>query len=189
MSEIHFDHAGCEPARGPKAPLVFVRRGLRKLLKPTFARLAEVLQNLAFRVDAAHQRLDELTATGDSRHAAYSRQLDQAERYHAILFEKCDGLGGHLGGLSRDFLTLHAAFEARVAQVESLAASVKGINERLDDIDESIRAIQAFHWDHVALARRLAVVEDLLAVPTDAGTDVASLPFPGMTGERRGQEW
>jgi hypothetical protein len=143
----------------------------------TISRLKALPRNtLNHLLRTIHAKLDRLEA-----------RLDRQDWYKDDLYRKSDGLSTHLEGLGRDHLALAAGVEVRVAQLESLSRSVAGINGRLDAIDEKLSALQAFHWDHVALTRRLAAIEDVLASAgpearstIEEGANRPLLPFPGL---------
>ncbi len=113
--------------------------------------------------------------------------LDRLESQKDDLYRRSEGQGAHLEGLTGEHHALLARFESRVVQIESLSRSVAGINERLDDLEEKLSAFQALHWDHVALTRRLAAIEDVLAASgpearrtIEEGAVRPLLPFPGL---------
>jgi hypothetical protein len=99
--DLAFYNAGTDDARGLSRQVVLLPRRLaRRLLRPIFLQLAQILQYLCIRLDAAER--------------AGAQQRDDLER------------------LAR--------------QQTALA--------------EHVQASMALGWDHVALVRRLAVLED-----------------------------
>ena len=183
MTDLNVFDAGCEPSRGPKAAAVaVVRRLFRTVLRPSSARLAELLGALSGRLDEHEGRIarvDRNVALAEARGVA---------RVEAVL-RKADGLSGHIDGLDRDHRGLATEFAWRKSRVESIAEVMGKLSARMDDLDERIRRVEALHWDHVALARRLGVIEDLLASGSgDARTAVEGgaarplIPFPGLEG-------
>lgn len=223
MRDLNLQNAGCEPSRGLRAALTLPRRALRRVLRPFIARLIEILNDLADRLDVADGRLDaadvrfERTEAavaaaalrfddeaerlekvrlrtelafdkirhGESRHDQAESRLDQAERHIEILLHKSHGTSVHLEGLSGDHLDLNARFESRVVQLSAIARSVEGLDHRQDELDEKLQAVHALHWDHIALARRLAVLEDLLAASSGPMESERSIPFPGFEKDAR----
>ena len=89
---------------------------------------------------------------------------------------------------SSDLLTaehrdLNARFESRVVQVTAIGRSVEGLYKDQAELNETFQALRDLHWDHVALARRLAAIEDILAradVSAEEPSEAPSLPFPGL---------
>ena len=65
MSEDKFYHAGCEGRGVLKAPLVAVRRGLRRILRPMLVRLSEQVESSSDRLEATERRLHDLDARLD----------------------------------------------------------------------------------------------------------------------------
>jgi hypothetical protein len=172
--DLNFDNAG-ETTWGPRAVAIILRRGLCKLLRPVFVRLAENFQSVVDRLDRLETSL-----------------------WHA--HKTSEGLAAHISRLGDDHRGLDARFRAEVAdqvahqaaQFKELGHSFGALAERQDQVDEKVHAFQALHWDHVALARRLAMIEDLLAVPSDGSGTVAvdgehrrSIPFPGLDEKAR----
>ena len=57
-----------------------------------------------------------------------------------------------------------AAVQAQLAQaLEALTAQVADLAGRQDEVDRKAAAVAAVTWDHVALTRRLASLEDALS--------------------------
>lgn len=169
MEELKFYETACEPTRGKGMLVVVLRRLVRKLLRPMFDRLITILSGMIARLDAIDER------------------FKKPERDIAILQVKAEGLAAHLEGLSKEFREVEPELRARIVQLTSLSSSVAGINVRLDEDEERLHAIQALHWDHVALARRLATIEDLLAASSEharsaieGGENQPLIPFPGL---------
>jgi chromosome segregation ATPase len=56
-----------------------------------------------------------------------------------------------------------AEIQAQLTQaLEALTAQVAGLVDRQDEVDRKAAAVAAVTWDHVALTRRLASLEDSL---------------------------
>ncbi|HZQ84855.1 MAG TPA: hypothetical protein VFA83_08465 [Acidimicrobiales bacterium] len=56
-----------------------------------------------------------------------------------------------------------AEIQGQLAQaLEALTAQVAGLAERQEEIDRKAAVVAAVTWDHVALTRRLAALEDVL---------------------------
>jgi hypothetical protein len=63
----------------------------------------------------------------------------------------------------------------------------RDLGRRQDELDEKLQTLVAMGWDHVAVARRLAALEDQIAVLTgtapaaaDEGDPHPSILFPGL---------
>jgi ABC-type transporter Mla subunit MlaD len=114
------------------------RGRLRGLVQPTRRALGRVLRpyfaHQQAQVDRVEQRVDELGA----------RQPDIDELLSAV----------------REL----AEIQAQLAQaLESITAQVAGLVDRQDEVDRKASAVAAVTWDHVALTRRLASLEDSLS--------------------------
>jgi hypothetical protein len=72
-------------------------------------------------------------------------------------------------------------------RVTGIQADIEALNRRQNELLERLETVQALGWDHVAMVRRLAVLEDHLAALTgqapasveDADSQ-ASIRFPGL---------
>jgi len=102
-----------------------------------------------------------------------SARLDAGERNTKILSERLDALSNTLYSLCKDHLELAKKIESRLGPHDS--------------VEDKLSAFQALHWDHVALARRLAAIEDVLAAGGDSARSTLEeggarplLPFPGL---------
>ena len=61
-------------------------------------------------------------------------------------------------------MTELAEIQGQLAQaLEGLTAQVAALVERQDEIDQKAAVVAAVSWDHVALTRRLASLEDALS--------------------------
>lgn len=116
MPDLAFYNVGTEPGGRLRSLVVLPRRLLRRLLRPFFQRLVEILQSLCDRLDAA----------------------EEADR--------------------------------------ALRSDVERLHERQEQLAESLRSSIALGWDHVAMARRLAVLEDRVELLTRLAE--AELPEP-----------
>jgi hypothetical protein len=178
MRDLSFQNAGCEPARGPRALLVLIRRALRRVLRPIFARQVEILTSIVERLDAVDARLDS--------------QETNLERQVAIMRARAQGISSHLNGLTADHYAVAHRLNAVEEQSQSSAGLIRTLGVRQDDLEDKMQAVHALHWDHVALARRLGALEDLLARQGEAGTAATDpgeprplVPFPGLEGPRK----
>jgi ABC-type transporter Mla subunit MlaD len=114
------------------------RGRLRGLVQPTRRALGRVLRpyfaHQQAQVDRVEQRVDELGA----------RQPDIDELLSAV----------------REL----AEIQAQLAQaLEAITTQVAGLVDRQDEVDRKASAVAAVTWDHVALTRRLASLEDSLS--------------------------
>jgi chromosome segregation ATPase len=146
------------------------------------------------RHETAERRLDDgerRVAHSEARLDAAERRVDAAEWGLEVSRQKCEGIRTHLEGLTAEYRQSAGEFRARLAQVAPLFPAVSAIGRRQDDLHERIQAVHALHWDHVALARRLAAIEDALAAngtpaPRRQDDEAQSLlPFPGLEDEPR----
>jgi hypothetical protein len=93
---------------------------------------------------------------------------------------------------SLETLTRELAVKVDMAHEKGDAAHEKGdeahfmsenLERRMDDVEISLEHTQTFHWDYVALVRRLASIEDRLLAQSDPVNDAqpeASIPLPGL---------
>jgi len=142
--------------------------------------------------DKAHDRIDRASDTishSESRLDQAESRLDQAEWHLDVLRQQVDGMSSHLQGLTGEHHDLNARFESSRVQLAAIADSVSGLGRRQDELAETLQAFNALHWDHVALARRLALIEDLLvgvASPSESQSPTRpSIPFPGLDDNAR----
>jgi len=168
---------------GPRASAGRWRLGLRRWFRPSLVRLLTYLDGGA------------TSATLTERCGAAEDRLQANDRHTMILYRKADGMASHLEGLSRDHLDLNAQFLARVNQLTSHAETISGLGRRQDELDARVQTVSALHWDYLAITRRLAVLEDLLAERRDDSIGPArpatppenqpSIPFPGLDAAAR----
>jgi chromosome segregation ATPase len=180
---------------GPSLVARPIRRALLRVLRPMLARLNEVLHSLADRLDAAEAklngaeprllaaegRLDKLQGRSDLtfeklRHAEgrfdqAELRLDVTERSDEIHRRQIDGLASHLEGLTGEHHELRDRFN-----------HLSGHDGWIAVLEDRLRAFEALHWDHVALARRLAAIEDRLSLLDGSPETADALPFPGLDG-------
>jgi hypothetical protein len=93
---------------------------------------------------------------------------------------------------SLEALTRELAVKVDMAHEKGDAAHEKGdeahsmsenLERRMDEAEISLLHTQTFHWDYVALVRRLATIEDRLSARSDPAEDAqpgASIPLPGL---------
>jgi len=134
------------------------------------------------RLDRVEQRLDTAEWNGEFVRV-------EVGRVAGLVLRKAEQLGAHLEGLSAEHGELRAGhgelrteLVKRVSQLNTLSETTGGLGRRQDETEDRFEAVKALHWDHVALARRLAVIEDLLSVPAPSGGEEPrpSIPFPGL---------
>jgi ABC-type transporter Mla subunit MlaD len=62
------------------------------------------------------------------------------------------------------------AAQAELAQaLDAVSTRLAALTERQDEIDRKASVVAAVSWDHVALTRRLAVIEDAIINAREAG--------------------
>lgn len=116
------------------------RGRLRGLVQPTRRALGRVLRpyfaHQQAQLDRVERRIDEIAA----------RQPDIDELLSAV----------------REL----AEIQAQLTQaLEALTTQVAGLVDRQDEVDRKAAGVAAVTWDHVALTRRLASLEDSLGDP------------------------
>jgi hypothetical protein len=69
------------------------------------------------------------------------------------------------------------------ADLRSLDQRQEQLDRRQEQLDRQLKAVMAFGWDHVAMARRLAALEDHVDKLLSRGA--ASAPVAPASGESR----
>lgn len=169
MSDLAF-HDTPIPTSGIKARLLApVRRAVRKLMSPYFARLVEILEALR---------------QGQFEGA---RERDALRWADARLIERDDQLGGRADGIDRRIDPLQATLDACNARISAVEEGFKTLRNRQDDLERELAAVIALNWDHVAASRRLARIEDRLIDLEDGPCKAdrvvdegETLRFPGL---------
>ncbi|MGE3822557.1 MAG: hypothetical protein AB7I30_24335 [Isosphaeraceae bacterium] len=174
MSDLAF-HDALIPTNGPKARLLApARRLVRKLLLPFFSRQVEILEAL--------------------REGQFEggRERDALRRDVARLRERDDRLGLRDDDLERSISDLRVAIESFHAKLAEIHEAVASIRSRQDELELSVETVVALNWDHAAMARTLARLEDRLLGDGDGSTsdglddDRRSLQFPGLNRDEPG---
>lgn len=105
-------------------------------------------------------------------------------RVAPVSYSKLDSIHAHLNAIEtrqNEYLMhirhLAERSEALSARLDVLEANLNG---RLDDLAERSETAVALGWDHVALARRLAAIEDRLGVIESS--PVVAEPSRAMAG-------
>lgn len=175
MIDLNFMSAGCEPGRGVRSVFVVVRRSVRRVLRPMLNHLSVILIDFAQRLQAHEQQFAGLAAQADA--------LD--ERINALARVQREAHEELLNAVADISTVSPARPPISTSRVEQIA-------RRIDELDDKLQAIEALHWDHVALARRLAVIEDLLAAASEPARDAIddlesnpAIPFPGLETRTR----
>jgi hypothetical protein len=174
MQKIDVLNAGCEPSRGPGGGLVLIRRALRRVLRPTLVRIEQILHWMVNRLDTDERKL----VLTETRLDDSERRLSQAEWKTEVIDHKCEGMRLHIEGLTEELRALAADNE-----IDSMVARLE---IRLGELDAKIESYRALHWDHVALARRLAMIEERLAgggLTLKPPAQRPLIPFPGLEDE------
>lgn len=85
------------------------------------------------------------------------------------------------------FQHLIARLDADETSLRGACEDVERLSKRQDDLEERVETVLAFGWDYVAMVRRLAVLEDQLAILTGQNTPTAdeadpqpSILFPSL---------
>ncbi len=169
MSDLIPIEAESAPGQNPKRTPALFRRMVKRLLRPGRHLFHYYQSDTAARLESLESR------------------LNRAERLAETLHKKADGLSSHLDGLTQHHWALQTRFDALVVQSEGLMRLFPGIDNRFETLDEKLSAVHALHWDHVALARRLGAIEDVLSASGDTAKETIEdgrgrplLPFPGL---------
>lgn len=109
MNDLAFFEVGCDESRGPRRLLVLARRVLRRILRPFFLRLVEILQSLRDRLDANEAADRSLRADLDD---LVRRQEELADRLQATI-----AFGWDYVALVRRVAVLEDRVEALMAAV------------------------------------------------------------------------
>lgn len=116
MDELAFYDVGCDAPRGPRRAVILARRGVRRVLRPIFVRLAEILRGLAARLDAAEAA--DAALRGEVE--ALGRKADDlADRVQTAL-----AFGWDYAALARRLATLEDRVEALSSASDGARASV-----------------------------------------------------------------
>lgn len=114
------------------------RGRLRSVMQPTRRALGRILRPYFARQQAQVHRVEERVDAIESR-------LPSVDELAAAVTEL-------------------AEIQGQLAQaLEALTAQVAGLAERQEEIDRKAAVVAAVTWDHVALTRRLAAIEDGLS--------------------------
>jgi chromosome segregation ATPase len=188
MRDLLFHETGCEPAPtpGPRAVLILLRRAIRRILRPIFERLVQILENLRDRLDDLTHRLDGLTHRLDGLTHRLDAHEARVEQRFSAMFVQAEGLSAYVSQLTEAHHELTHQVQAQNEQIKAMAPGMTNLGIRQGDLEDKMQAVHALHWDHVALARRLAVLEDRLTAAEDAegtideGDSQPSIPFLGL---------
>ena len=152
MSELHFYNV---PLTGRSST---GSRVVRRLALPFFTKLATILETIVDRLNTVDRRLDEQS------NADFGRLL-------SVNNAKLDQLNDKLDCINQKFDKLNIKFDRLNNKFDEINGGFKALISRQDEVEEKSSAVLALHWDHVALSRRLAQLEDRLL---DAAEDLAS---------------
>ena len=109
----------------------------RSIMQPTRRALGRILRPYFAHQQAQVHRVEE-------RVDAIDRRLPSVDELAAAVTELAD-------------------IQGQLAQaLEALTAQVVALGERQEEIDRKAAVVSAVSWDHVALTRRLAAIEDAL---------------------------
>jgi hypothetical protein len=82
MRDLDFYNVGCDEPTGARRLMVAVRRSLRRVLRPIFARQVEILHSICDRLDATEQAENALRRHVD---ALSQRQDDLSDQAHTAM--------------------------------------------------------------------------------------------------------
>jgi hypothetical protein len=156
--DLDFYDAGCENPRGGiwlASGLLLLRRMMRRLLRPVFLRQVEILQQIVARFDEQPRAIEAM------REKLLEEQLVEFRRFR-----------------EEQARATRALREELDQAIESFRTELSGLARRDDQLAERFQGVQAFGWDHVSLARRLAALEDHVeAVLAQSRADDESAKF------------
>jgi hypothetical protein len=81
--------------------------------------------------------------------------------------------GRHFVGMTERLDTLSGSLDSHISGINQRQGAVNAevierlveLNRRIDELDRHVRTVAAAHWDTVAMARRMAALEDRLGEP------------------------
>jgi hypothetical protein len=165
------------PSRGVKGKVMsLARRALRRPLLPFFVRLAQILGDICRRLDDADLTFDALRTKADLANSKADLVNGKADR----LGEKADLVNGKADRLNHKLDQLNAKLDGVLLNFEALS-------QRQDELRQDVASVVALNWDHTAIARRLAQLEDRLiglgaatVLPESENGEPPSIRFPGL---------
>jgi len=155
MVDLAFYNVGCENPRGLRRGSIAVRRLLRRLLRPIFVRQVEIFEQIIARLDEQPKatealRLEMLENLVRLREEVWGEVREELRaEFRERLREEQD---------ARTQTT--QAFREEIDQsIETFRSELAQLGRRDDQLSDRFLAVEAFGWDHVALARRLSTLE------------------------------
>jgi uncharacterized coiled-coil DUF342 family protein len=83
--------------------------------------------------------------------------------------------------LAADLVTTRSELESVRVELGEVSSELEDTHRRIDRLTDEIAAANALAWDHVALSRRLAQIEDELALGTSR-PDAENRAASGQSG-------
>ena len=176
MSDLIPNEADSATGRISKRTRSLFRKAVKLMLRPGRRLFHYYDKDAAAKLEYLQSRLNRADCLAEALH----KKAD-------VLSIQYEGLSSHLEGLTQHHWALLTRFEALVVQYDGLLRLLPGIDNHFESLEEKLSAVHALHWDHIALARRLGAIEDVLAAGGDTakqliedGRERPLLPFPGL---------
>jgi hypothetical protein len=154
------------------------RRLARKLMLPFFRREVEIMREVLKRVD-----------DGVHAHQTLRDQTDQVGGAFWQFASRVESIDKKSENLNRKFDQLNLKFDQLNLKMESMIGKFEELRSREDDLRSEFSALVGMHWDHLAMGRRLAQLEDELIAGerSESSGYEKPLPFPGLERLQRPQ--
>jgi hypothetical protein len=147
--DLDFYSAACGSPGGWRSAIVPLRRVMRKLLKPMYQHQRIIFQELVAAIGQAEQRQCAI----ENRQRALEERLGSIEQAQVRTEE----------GFRRTeegFRRTEEGFQKTEAWQQKAEDKQEALYGRQDALVADVQTVMALGWDHVALLRRLAVLED-----------------------------
>ena len=162
-------------------------RVVRRLALPFFTKLTTILETIVERLNAMDGKIEELSS-GDLGMLLTANN------------DKLNKINHKLDRINQKFDMLNLKFDRLNNKFDEINGGFKALISRQGEVEEKAAAVTSLHWDHVAVSRRLAQLEDRLLdaaedlkldTATDNGsedTEVKTLfLFPGLDRFEKGK--
>jgi septal ring factor EnvC (AmiA/AmiB activator) len=139
--------------------VVPTRRLLRRLLRPMFLRQEQILRDLGEAVD----HLSRCCADLERRQEELAQRYEDVAERHEDLAQRHEDLTERWG--KTNHLAVHL-FDVWAENNHDLVMDHKKLRKEMSQairqLEQDTSAVAAIGWDHVAVARRIAAIEDHL---------------------------
>jgi hypothetical protein len=110
----------------------------------------------------------------------------------AVVHRRLDGADRDLEVLDTRTALLNNKLDLLNTKLDALNVKLDSLKGHQDEIRSEFDTVLALHWDHIAVARRLATLEDrLIGTPANEPSDSdegPSIKFPGIEAIESGRE-